>query len=185
MSDEILERNKERMAKSVESLKTDLQKVRTGKVTPALLDPVRVDAYGTPMPLSQVASVSAPQPRLLVVQPWDKGLLKDVLKAIQKSDLGLNPADDGELIRVPIPSLTEDRRKDLVKRAKTLGEDAKVSIRNIRRDANEEIKKAEKASELTEDESRRFQGEVQKITDSHTGEIEKILGRKEKEILEV
>jgi len=185
MSEEILAKHKERMDKSVESLKGDLQKVRTGKVTPALLDPVRVDAYGTPMPLAQVASVSAPQPRMLVVQPWDKGLLKDVLKAIQKSDLGLNPADDGELIRVPIPALTEDRRKDLAKKAKTLGEDAKISVRNIRRDANDEIKKAEKASELTEDESRRFQGEVQKITDSHIGEIDKILDRKEKEILEV
>ncbi|MCA9727913.1 MAG: ribosome recycling factor, partial [Candidatus Eisenbacteria bacterium] len=174
-----------RMSKSVESLKHDLQSLRTGKATPALLESVRVDAYGSTMPLSQVASITAPQPRLLVVQPWDKGLLQDVMKGIQKADLGLNPADDGELIRVPIPALTEERRKEMVKKAKKQGEDAKVSIRNIRRDANEEIKKLEKDSVLSEDESRRLQGEIQKITDKHTAQIDEVLTKKEKEILEV
>jgi ribosome recycling factor len=185
MTKEALTKNEQRMKKSIESLKTDLLSIRTGKATPSLLDPVRVDAYGSPMPLSQVASISAPQPRLLVVQPWDKGLLQEILKGIQKADLGLNPSDDGELIRVPIPALTEERRLDLVKKVKRLGEDAKVSIRNIRRDANEEIKKQEKDHDVSEDESRRAQGEVQKLTDKFIAEIDEILEKKEKEILEV
>ncbi len=185
MSDAMLASHEEKMKKSVESLKQDLHGIRTGKATPAVLDPVMVDAYGQGMPLSQVASVSAPQPRLLVVQPWDKGLLQEILKAIQKADLGLNPADDGELIRVPIPALTEERRLEFVKKAKKLGEDAKISIRNIRRDANDAVKKAEKDGELTEDDSRRLQGEVQKITDANVAEVDDILGKKEKEILEV
>jgi len=173
------------MQKSVETLKHDLQSLRTGKATPALLDSVRVDAYGSAMPLSQVASITAPQPRLLVVQPWDKGLLQDVMKGIQKADLGLNPADDGELIRVPIPALTEERRKEMVKKAKKLGEEAKISIRNIRRDANEEVKKLEKDAGLSEDEARRLQGEIQKMTDKHIAQIDDVLAKKEKEILEV
>jgi ribosome recycling factor len=185
MTKEALTKNEQRMKKSIESLKTDMLTNRTGKATPSLLDPVRVDAYGSPMPLSQVASISAPQPRLLVVQPWDKGLLQEILKGIQKADLGLNPSDDGELIRVPIPALTEERRLDLVKKVKRLGEDAKVSIRNIRRDANEEIKKQEKDHDVSEDESRRAQGEVQKLTDKFIAEIDEILEKKEKEILEV
>lgn len=185
MTDEHLKAHEDRMKKSVESLKHDLTAIRTGKATPALLDPVHVEAYGSPMPLSQVASISAPQPRLLVVQPWDKGLVQPILKAIQKSDLGLNPSDDGELIRVPIPTLTEERRQEFAKKAKKLGEEAKVSVRNIRRDANDEIKKREKDGVITEDESRRLQGEVQKLTDRYVGEIDDILSKKEKEILEV
>lgn len=185
MSHPVLTQHDAKMQKTVDALKHELLSLRTGKATPALLDSVRVDAYGSPMPLSQVASVTAPQPRLLVVQPWDKGLLQSVLKGIQKADLGLNPADDGDLIRVPIPALTEDRRKEMVKKAKKVGEEAKVAIRNVRRDANEDVKKLEKDGEISQDETHRLQGEVQKMTDKFTGLIEEILEKKEKEILEV
>ena len=185
MADPQLAAHEERMQKSVDSLKQELTAIRTGKATPALLDPVSVDAYGSPMPLSQVASISAPQPRLLVIQPWDKGLVQAILKAVQKADLGLNPPDDGQLIRVPIPALTEERRQEFVKKAKKIGEETKVSIRNIRRDANEDVKKQEKDSAITEDDSRRLQAEIQKLTDKHVAEVDDLLTKKEKEILEV
>jgi len=158
--------------------------IRTGKATPALLDPVRVDAWGSIMPISQVASISAPQPRLLVIQPWQKNMLQHIVKAIQKADLGLNPAEDGELIRIPIPALTEERRLDLVKRMKKSGEEARVGVRNIRRDANEELKKGEKDHEVSEDESRRLQNDIQKLTDRYVAQIDEVLSKKEKEILE-
>ncbi len=176
---------KEKMGKSIETLKVELVTIRTGKATPSLLDSVRVDAYGSLMPLSQVASVSAPQPRLLVVQPWDKALVQPILKGIQKADLGLNPADDGDLIRVPIPALTEERRNELVKKVKKLGEDAKVAIRNVRRDANEGLKKLQKDGAASEDEVHRGTQEIQKLTDGFIAEIDDILHRKEKEILEI
>ena len=174
-----------RMVKSIETLKTELISIRTGKASPSLLDTVRVDAYGSMMPISQVASVSAPQPRLLVVQPWDKSLVQPILKGIQKADLGLNPTDDGELIRVPIPALTEERRIDLVKKVKKLGEDVKVAVRNIRRDANEEIKKLQKDGGASEDDLHRGQQEIQKLTDRYIEQVDEILQRKEKEILEI
>lgn len=174
-----------RMVKSIEALKAELVSIRTGKASPSLLDTVRVEAWGSQMPLSQVASVSAPQPRMLVVQPWDKTLLQPILKAIQKSDLGLNPADDGELIRVPIPALTEDRRNDLVKKVKKLGEEVKVAIRNVRRDANEEIKKLQKDGAISEDDLHRGSQDVQKMTDRYIDQVDDILRRKEKEILEI
>ena len=175
----------DRMRKSIDALKADLQTIRTGKATPALLEPVRVDAYGSLLPITQVASVTAPQPRMIVVQPWDKQLAGAIVKGIQKADLGLNPSEDGDLIRIPIPALTEERRQDLVKRVKKSGEEIKVGIRNIRRDANDELKKKEKDHEISEDESRRLQGEVQKLTDKYVGQVDEILGKKEKEILEV
>jgi ribosome recycling factor len=137
------------------------------------------------MPLSQVASITAPQPRLLVVQPWDKKLMQAVVRGIQKADLGLNPAEDGELIRLPIPALTEERRQDMVKRMKKIGEEARVSVRNIRRDANDELKKAEKDHAVSEDEAERLRTEIQKLTDKHIGLTDETLARKEKEILEV
>jgi len=174
-----------RMTKSIESLKSELITIRTGKASPSLLDAVRVDAYGSMMPLSQVASVSAPQPRQLVVQPWDKALVQPILKAIQKADLGLNPVDDGELIRLPIPSLTEERRNELVKRVKKLGEEMKVAIRNIRRDVNEGIKKLQKEGDISEDDAHRGTQEVQKRTDRYVEIVDEILQRKEKEILEI
>ena len=185
MNHEIVQRAEDRMKKSLESLKADLQTIRTGKATPALLDPVRVEAYGSVMPLSQVASITAPQPRLLVVQPWDKKVMSAIVKAIQKADLGLNPAEDGELIRLQIPALTEARRQDLVKRAKKIGEEGRVIIRSIRRDANDELKKAEKDHAVSEDEAERLRTDVQKVTDKHGVQVDEILARKEKEILEV
>lgn len=185
MSDEIVKKTDERMQKSVEALKVELMAIRTGKAVPALLEPVRVEAYGSTLPLSQVASITAPQPRLLVIQPWDKGTVAPIVKAIQKADLGLNPAEDGELIRVQIPALTEERRKDLVKRIRKTGEEIKVGIRNIRREGNEELKKLEKDKAISEDESHRLQGEVQKLTDKFVATVDEILARKEKEILEV
>jgi ribosome recycling factor len=185
MSNEVTTKTEERMKKCLEALRADLMSIRTGKATPALLDPVRVDAYGTPMPVAQVASVTAPQPRMLVIQPWDKKLVSAIVKAIQKADLGLNPAEDGELIRVPIPSLTEERRHDLVKRVKKNGEEIKVGLRNIRRDANEELKKMEKDHVISEDESERLQKEIQKLTDKYVTSVEEVLVKKEKEILEV
>jgi len=174
-----------RMVKSIETLKAELVAIRTGKASPSLLESVRVEAYGSVMPLSQVASVSAPQPRMLVVQPWDKTLLQPILKGIQRADLGLNPTDDGDLIRVPIPPLTEERRNELVRKVKKLGEEVKVAIRNIRRDANEEIKRLQKESETSEDEAHRGTQEVQKMTDHHIEVVDEILQHKEKEILEI
>ena len=174
-----------RMSKSIEALKSELVAIRTGKASPSLLDPVRVDSYGSVMPLSQVASISVPQPRMLVVQPWDRTLVQPILKAIQKADLGLNPSDDGELIRVPIPVLTEERRNELVKRVKHIGEETRVAIRNVRRDVNEEIKRLQKDGHVSEDDARRGTQDVQKKTDHYIEVVEEILARKEKEILEI
>jgi ribosome recycling factor len=174
----------DRMHKSVEKFRGDLLAVRTGKASPAILEPVRVDYYGSALPLAQVASVSAPQPRLLVVQPWDKAAADAILKGIQSAGLGLNPSRDGDLIRVPIPPLTEERRHELVKRCKKMAEELKVSVRNIRRDANEELERREKEKEISEDDLRRGQKEIQKITDSHIVLIDQALAAKEKEILE-
>jgi ribosome recycling factor len=184
MKEQIADAEK-RMVKSIEALKAELVSIRTGKASPSLLETVRVEAWGSQMPLSQVASVSAPQPRLLVVQPWDKTLLQPILKAIQKADLGLNPADDGDLIRVPIPALTEERRNDLVKKVKKLGEEVKVAIRNVRRDANEEVKKLQKDGKISEDDLHRGSQEIQKMTDRNIEQVDEILRRKEKEILEI
>lgn len=184
MMEKIRKDAEHRMQRSIEKLKTDLLGVRTGKATPAILEPVRVNYYGSTVPLTQVASISAPQPRLLVVQPWDKGAAEAIVKAIQAADLGLNPAPDGELIRVPIPTLTEERRHELARHCKRLGEEARVSIRNIRRDANEELSRAEKDKEISEDELHRSQKEVQKMTDEHVAGVDTAIEAKEKEILE-
>ncbi len=184
MVEKIRKEAEERMRKSVEKFRADLLSVRTGKAVPSILDPVRIDYYGSSIPLSQVASISAPQPRLLVVQPWDKAAADAVIKGIQAADLGLNPAREGELIRVPIPALTEERRHDLVKRCKKMAEDLKVSIRNIRRDSNDELVRVEKEKEISEDELHRSQREIQKITDAHIAQIDQALAAKEKEILE-
>lgn len=174
-----------RMEKSIEALRSELVSFRTGKASPSLLDIVRVDAYGSPMPLAQVASISAPQPRMLVVQPWDKQLVQPIVKAIQKADLGLNPSDEGGLIRIPIPPLTEERRAELVKKTKKLGEDVKVAIRNVRRDANEEIKRLQKDGESSEDDAHRATLEIQKMTDRYIEQVDEILHKKEREILEI
>lgn len=174
----------DRMEKSVASLRKELASLRAGRATPALLDRIQVEYYGSMTPINQMAGITTPDARTIMIQPWDKSSLSDIEKAIMKSDLGLNPANDGNIIRISIPALTEERRAELVKMTKKFGEEAKVSIRNIRRDANEEIKKLEKSG-VPEDESRRHQEDVQKFTDKFTNEIDKILAEKEKEIMEV
>ena len=175
----------DRMEKAVAALKRDLATLRAGRATPALLDKISVDYYGSSMPINQLANISVPEPRLLVIQPWDKKALSEIERAIMKSDLGLNPSSDGSLIRLAIPQLTEERRKDLVKVSKKKAEEGRVAIRNIRRDANEELKKKEKAGEITEDELHKSQDEVQKFTDKFIAEVENILAAKEVEIMDV
>lgn len=171
-----------RMQKSIESLKSELATIRTGRANASLLDHVYVEYYGSEVPLSQVGNLAVPEPRMITITPWEKTMLGAIEKAIQSSDLGLNPSNDGEIIRVIMPELTEDRRKDLVKQVKQVGEKAKVSIRNIRRDANDEIKRDES---LPEDESKRLQDRVQTVTDQFIAEIDQIIEHKDKEILTV
>lgn len=185
MPQSILKDMEERMSKAIHTLKKDLATLRTGRATPAILDKVVVDYYGTPTPISQLANINAPEPRLLLIQPWDKTALKDIDKAIQQSDIGLTPSNDGQVIRIVVPPLTEERRKDLVKVAGKDGEETKVAIRNIRRDANEDIKKLEKAGSISEDESRRHQESIQKATDKYIAEVDKVVKDKEKDIMEV
>ncbi|NLZ93388.1 MAG: ribosome recycling factor [Firmicutes bacterium] len=176
---------KNRMEKAVSALKKDLATLRAGRATPALLDKIMVEYYGTPTPINQLASISTPEPRLLVIQPWDKNVVPEIERAIIKSDLGLNPISDGSIIRLPIPQLTEERRKELVKTCKKKAEEGRVAIRNIRRDANDSLKRLEKESSITEDELHKAQDEVQKLTDKMVGEVDKILAEKEKEIMEI
>ncbi len=176
---------KHRMEQAVETVRQELSKLRTGKASPAILDGITVSYYGTNTPLRQVANVSAPEPRLLVVQPWDRGLLGEIEKTILKSDLGLNPTNDGIVIRIPIPALTEERRHSLVKVAKKITEDGRVAIRNVRRDANEKLKKLEKDSKISEDDLRRSQDETQKMTDEYIKKLDEILALKEKDIMEI
>ncbi|HHX73302.1 MAG TPA: ribosome recycling factor [Firmicutes bacterium] len=185
MLEEIYRDAGERMEKAVAVLKQDLASLRAGRATPALLDKIMVDYYGSQMPINQLANISVPEPRLLVVQPWDKKAVADIERAIMKSDLGLTPNSDGTVIRLPIPQLTEERRKELVKVCKKKAEDGRVAIRNIRRDANDELKRLEKAHEITEDEYRKAQEEIQKITDKMIAAVDKVLAEKEKEIMEV
>ncbi|WCM63262.1 ribosome recycling factor [Paenibacillus polymyxa] len=174
----------ERMQKAIQSLQRDLASLRAGRATPALLDRVQVEYYGAMTPVNQLANVNTPDSRTLMIQPWDKSSLADIERAIQKSDLGLTPSNDGNTIRLSIPALTEERRTDLVKLTKKNGEEAKVAIRNIRRDANDDIKKMEK-SDISEDESRKYQEDIQKTTDKFIAEVDKVLAAKEKEIMEV
>jgi ribosome recycling factor len=175
----------DRMAKALEAIKRELASIRTGKANTSLLDGIKVDYYGTMTPLSQVANISAPDPRLLVIHPWEKKLIPEIIKAIQKSDLGLNPQSDPNVVRLPIPPLTEERRKDLVKLVKKVAEDGKVAVRNIRRDANDALKKAEKDKDISEDESRKGQDKVQEITNEHIEKIEEMVKHKEQEVMEV
>jgi ribosome recycling factor len=174
-----------KMAKSIESFKSDMQKIRTGRAHPGILDQVTVDYYGSPMPISQVANVSLLDARTISVQPWEKGMGAKIEKAIRESDLGLNPASQGDLIRVPLPALTEERRRDLTKVVRGAGEDAKVAVRNLRRDANEHLKRLLKDKLVTEDEERRAQDDVQKLTDRTIGDIDRLVQGKEAEILAV
>jgi ribosome recycling factor len=175
----------ERMDKAIGSLKKELASLRAGRATPALLDKVQVEYYGAMTPISQLANVNTPDARTLMIQPWDKTSLGSIEKAIQKSELGLTPTNDGNVIRIAIPALTEERRQELVKLVKKHGEESKVAVRNVRRDANEDLKKLEKNGDISEDESRRHQEDVQKATDRFVAEVDKVLAAKEKEILEV
>lgn len=175
----------QRMQKAIESLKKDLLRIRTGRATPALLDGITADYYGSPMPINQVANISVPDARMVVVQPWEKTMLKEIEKAIRTSDLGLNPQNDGNIIRLPIPPLSEERRKDLFKNCKKIGEESKVGIRNIRRDSNEKLKKDEKDKIVTQDEAKKGQDDIQKITDKFIKIVDELLAQKEKEIMEV
>jgi ribosome recycling factor len=185
MVDEIFEDLNDRMAKSVEALKREYSRLRTGRASVSLLDGIRVSYYDTPTPLNQMASLAVPEPRLIVVQPWDKTAIGDIEKAILKSELGLTPMNDGKIIRIAIPPLTEERRKELVKVARKMAEDNKVAVRNIRRDANEMLKDLKKEKEITEDELYRSQEEVQKTTDQFISQVDELCAAKEKEILEI
>jgi ribosome recycling factor len=173
------------MDKALEALRREFTSVRTGKASPALLDMVRVEAYGSRMPLNQVASVSSPEPRLLLVQPWDKGLLSAVEKAIRSAELGLNPANDGAIIRVPVPALNEERRRDMVRMLHKLAEEGRIAVRHARQEANKQIKSSQQASEISEDDARRQMDEVQKLTDEYNAKIDQMLKAKEEEVLEV
>jgi ribosome recycling factor len=183
--DAVLNDAKTRMDKALESLEKDLSRLRTGRASAALVEGIQVEYYGTPTPMTQLASVSIPDSRTITIQPWDRGAFSDVEKAILKSDLGLNPVNDGKLIRINIPPLTEERRRDLAKVAKKYTEDAKIAIRNIRRDANESLKKRKNDKSITEDDMHKGQDEVQKITDAHIVRADSILSDKEKEIMEI
>ena len=183
--DKILAQASERMRHAMEHAQHELASVRTSKATPALLDTVRVNAYGTPTPLRELALVSAPEPRLLVVQPWDRSLVKEVSRAIQGSELGLNPLDDGTVVRVPIPTLTEERRKELVKLVGKLIEEGRVAVRNVRRDAMEHLKKEKKDGLVSEDDERKAEKELQQVTDKTIARLDEILTKKSTEIMEV
>ena len=175
----------EKMKKSLKALHDDFNTLRTGRASPALFDKIRVEYYGQKTPLSQVATISVPEARLVVIQPWDKALLTEIEKAIHMSELSVNPNNDGKVIRINIPPLTEERRKDLVKNAKSMAEQCRVAVRNLRRDANEDAKKALKNSQISEDDEKKLADEIQKLTDRYIGEINKDLEAKEKEIMDV
>lgn len=183
MIDDIIKEMRRKMDKALEVLRQDFSRVRTGRASVALLDGIRVEAYGSLLPLNQVASLAAPEPRLLTVQPWDASLMAEIEKAILRSDLGLTPSNDGKIIRIPIPPLTTERRKELVKTVKKMTEECKVALRNLRREANEEIKELKKEKLISEDEAFRAQEEVQKITDDYIKKAEAQAADKEKEIM--
>jgi ribosome recycling factor len=184
MIKKIKETAESKMEKSVTLLNQELSKLRTGRASPALLDGVKVDYYDSSLPLNQVSTISIPEPRLIVIQPWDKAALEAIEKAIHKSSLGLTPNNDGNVIRLSIPALTTERREELVRLTQKLGEDTKVAIRNIRREANSEVKKEEKDKRISEDESYKAQDSIQKITDDYIVKVDDILKKKEQEIRE-
>jgi len=185
MLKDIQKNMEEKMKKAVDVTRSELQKLRTGKATTALLDGIKVDYYGQHLPLNQVSNVATPDVHTITVTPWDKSVLPTIEKAIQAANLGLNPISMGTFIRIPIPPLNEERRKELVKVAKKFGEDGKIAIRNVRRDAKEHIKKAEKAEHISEDDRKKAEEEVQKVTDKYIKEIDNLIIGKEKEIMEV
>lgn len=184
MKEEILSELKDKMNKSIRVLKKELSKIRTGRASTALLEDIMINCYDTQMPLKQVASISVPESRLILIQPWDKSIIGEIEKGILKSELGLTPVNDGKVIRVPIPPLTEERRKELVKLVKKVAEDIKIAIRNNRREANEMFKELKNEKEISEDDYRRALNDVQKITDEFIGKVNEIVAEKEKEIME-
>jgi ribosome recycling factor len=181
----MLQDAEDRMKRQLEAVRREFAGIRTGKASPGLLDAIKVEAYGQPVPLNQVGSVSAPEPRLLVVQPWDKSLVKAVSKAIQQSELGLNPTDDGVLVRIPIPAMTEERRRDLVKLIAKLAEEGRVHVRQVRHDVNKDIKHQEAEGTLAQDDSKRLTADVQKLTDRYIELIDELLKKKTAEVMEV
>ncbi len=185
MTKDVLAKMKSYMDKTVESLRREYQKVRTGRANTALLDDIRIDYYGTPSPLSQVATLSVPEPRTITLQPWETKMISVIEKAIMNANLGLTPTNDGKVIRLNLPALTEERRKEIVKQLKKMAEEAKVAARNIRRDANDELKKLEKNKKISEDELKRAEKEVQEVTNSYIAKLDEVLAHKEKEVMEV
>ncbi|WP_022852451.1 ribosome recycling factor [Thermodesulfatator atlanticus] len=185
MIKELLDDAKRRMAKSVENFKDEIARIRTGRASVALLDGIKVDYYGTQMPLNQMATISVADARLIVIQPWDVSAIGAIEKAIQRSELGLNPVNDGKVIRISVPPLTEERRKELVKMVRKIAEEARIAVRNIRRDVLDDLKELKKEGEISEDDFYRAQDQLQKITDEYIGKIEKILEQKEKDIMTV
>lgn len=183
MVEEIIPDVEERMKKSITSLQKDFAAIRTGRANPAMFDGIKVDAYGSPMPLNQISTISCPEPKLVVIQPWDKTNLGEIEKAILKSELSLNPSNDGNLIRINIPDLSEERRKEYVKHAKQKAEECRVSIRNVRRDGNDMIKELEKEKDISEDDAKAAIERIQKITDRYIDNVQKLVENKEKEIL--
>ncbi|OQX62280.1 MAG: ribosome recycling factor [Desulfococcus sp. 4484_241] len=185
MLDLVYEEVREKMSKTVEKFKNELKKVRTGRASLALLDGITVDYYGTPTPLNQLASLSVPESRLIVIQPWDAGSIKDVEKAILQANIGLTPSNDGKVIRLTVPPLTEERRKEIAKRVHQMAEDYKVAVRNVRRDANETLKQMKKDGDISEDDAFSGKDKIQEITDSYIKQIDEVFKAKEKEILEI
>lgn len=185
MLSNINNKSRDKMEQTINVFKKELGAIRTGRASLSIFEGLTVDYYGTPTPISQVASLSVPESRLIIIQPWEQRIIPEIEKAIQTSALGLTPANDGKIIRVPIPALTEERRKEIVKLVKKMAEDSRVAIRNIRRDSNEEIKKAGKESNASEDEIKKTQDEIQKLTDQYIHKIDEILKKKEQEIMEV
>ncbi len=183
--DERLQQYDNKMQKSLDNLQTEFGSIRAGRANPHVLDKIRVDYYGTPTVLQQVANISVPEPRMLLIQPWEPNMVREIEKAIQTSDLGINPTNDGKVIRLSFPELTEERRKDLAKDVKKKGENAKVAVRNIRRDANDSLKKMSKSNDISEDEAKQLEDEVQKLTDKYIAKVEKAVEEKTKEILTV
>lgn len=172
----------DRMQKTLDVMQANFAAVRAGRANAAVLDQIRVDFYGVPTPINQIASIASPDPRTLTIQPWDKGMLKPIEKAIQASDLGINPQNDGVLIRLAFPQLTEERRKDLIKQVRKYGEDSKTAIRNIRREAMDNFKKLQKKSEITEDDQKNAEKDMQKLTDDYVADVDKLVAKKEKEL---
>jgi ribosome recycling factor len=185
MEEKIVKEVEAKMEKTLSSLKTDLNKVRTGRASLALFDDIRIDYYGTPTPLNQMATLAVPEPRLITIQPWDPSIIGEIEKAILKSELGVTPANDGKIIRIVIPRLTEERRKELVKVVKKMSEGTKVAVRNIRREANEQLKGLEKNKKISQDQLRQWIDKVQVSTDKYIKRVDEVLAAKEKEILEI